>query len=322
MNAWLTMLEAEGVPWLLVGSDGRVEAAAANAPLEAGAAFPAAIAWPPAETVTLDVPALGAARLYPLPDGRTLVLWRASYAALTDALEEERARLPKFVSTLTHELRLPLTSIKGYADLLVKGVMGPVSDPQKQFLEVIRNNVERMTVLIDRVSEMGKLESGRLRPKREPLMLKQAIEAVAERYRPRCEEKQQTLTVDVPDGLPLVAGDMPRVAQILEAMLDNAHKYAPQGGVITVQAEAVENDVRVRVCDTGPGIAADDAKKVFDAFFRSEIPEVREHPGWGLSLHVAKQLAEHMGGALTFANPSAGKGVCFAFTLPTAQNPT
>ncbi len=310
MTDWLEILTAEGVPWTLVGADGAVKAASADAPLEAGASFPAAAAWPPAEATALEVPALGPARLYPLADGQTLVLWGASYAALAAALEAERARLPKFISTLTHELRLPLTSIKGYADLLVKGVMGPVSDSQKQFLEVIRNNVDRMATLIERVSEMGKLESGRLRPKREPLAVKQAVEAVAAAYRPRCEEKKQVLEITVPDGLPIVLGEMPRVVQILEAMLDNAHRYTPSGGHITLKAEAVNGGVRVTVCDDGPGIAPEDARRVFDPFFRSEAPEIREHPGWGLSLHVARLFAEHMGGTMGFES-TPGKGSCF-----------
>jgi signal transduction histidine kinase len=125
--------------------------------------------------------------------------------------------------------------------------------------------------------------------------------------------------VAVPAGLPIVLGDMPRVVQILEAMLDNAHKYTPEGGWISLQAEAVAGGVEVRVCDSGPGIAAEDAPRVFGAFFRSEIPEVRAHPGWGLSLHVAKQLAEHMGGALGFANRPEG-GVCFWLRLQAAES--
>ncbi len=323
MTAWLHVLTAEGVPWALLDARGVVTAIAEEetAPLQVGEPFPlpAGLGWPPEAPAAAEVPSLGECRFYPLEGGGVLAVWGPSCRTLAEALAAERARLPKFVSTLTHELRLPLTSIKGYADLLVKGVMGPVSDPQKQFLEVIRNNVERMATLIERVSEMGKLESGRLRPKREPLVLKQALEAVEKAYRPRCEEKKQTLEVAVPAGLPIVLGDMPRVVQILEAMLDNAHKYTPEGGWISLQAEAVAGGVEVRVCDSGPGIAAEDAPRVFGAFFRSEIPEVRAHPGWGLSLHVAKQLAEHMGGALGFANRPEG-GVCFWLRLQAAES--
>ena len=316
MTDWLEILTAEGVPWALYDARGQRLAAAEaeNAP----AAPPAGVPWPPSAPTEAECPGVGACRLYPLEDGRVLVVWGASRRSLAAALEAERARLPKFVSTLTHELRLPLTSIKGYADLLVKGVMGPVSEQQAQFLGVIRNNVERMATLIERVSEMGKLESGRLRPKREPLALKQAVEAVVAKYRPLCEEKGQTLEADLPSGLPVVLGDTARVVQILEALLDNAHKYAPEGGHIRVHAAATEGGVQVTVCDDGPGIAPEDAPRVFEAFFRSEIPEVREHPGWGLSLHVAKQLAEGMGGALGFdARPEGG--VCFWLRLQAAE---
>ncbi len=320
MTTWLDVLTAEGVSWALLDVRGVVTAAAEENPaVRVGEPFslPEGMAWPPSTPTTADAPPLGACRFYPLEDGRVLAVWGASRKALAEALEAERARMPKFISTLTHELRLPLTSIKGYADLLVKGVMGPVSDQQKQFLEVIRNNVERMATLIERVSEMGKLESGRLKPKREPLVLKQAVEAVVAAYRPRCEEKKQTLEVAVPDGLPIVLGDIPRVVQILEAMLDNAHKYTPEGGKIVLQAVALEGCVEVRVCDTGPGVAPEDAARMFEPFFRSEIPEVREYPGWGLSLHVAKQLAEKMGGTMAFANRPEG-GVCFWLRLQAA----
>ena len=313
MNDWLHMLTAEGIPWALLDAQGVVTAVAEEtAAVQVGKPFPlpAAFPWPPQAATTAEAPSVGECRFYPLEDGHVLAVWGASRGALAEALEAERARMPAFISTLTHELRLPLTSIKGYADLLIKGVMGPVSDQQKQFLDVIRNNVERMAVLIERVSEMGKLESGRLRPKREPLALKQVVEAVGARYQPLCEEKGQRLIVEAPSGLPLVQGDMPRVVQILEAMLDNAHKYTPEGGEIILRAEAAEDGARLTVCDTGPGIAPEDAERIFAPFFRSEIEAVRAHPGWGLSLHVAKQLAEKMGGTMGFENREAG-GACF-----------
>ncbi len=320
MHPLLHVLTAEGLSWALLNPQGEVAAVATeSAPMRPGEAFPLpeGLPWPPETATTANVPPLGDCRFYPLEDGTVLAVWGASPAVLAQALEAERARMPAFISTVTHELRLPLTSIKGYADLLAKGVMGPVSDSQKQFLEVIRNNVERMATLIERVSEMGKLESGRLRPKREPMVLKQAVEAVAKTYRPLCEEKKQSLEVILPEGLPIVQGDMARVVQILTAMLDNAYKYTPEGGKIALKAEATSGGAQVSVCDNGPGVADEDAPRVFEAFFRSEIPEVREHPGWGLSLHVAKQLAERMGGSLTFANAPDG-GVCFTLTLQAA----
>ncbi len=318
MQKWTDILTHEGFSWALLDEQGRVLAASGEGAPPAGTLFPTeGVALPVSEAARFLSSQFGTVRLYPLEEGKTLAVWGASPQTLREALEAERSRLPAFISTITHELRLPLTSIKGYADLLIKGVMGPVTDQQAQFLTVIRNNVERMATLIDRVSEMGKLESGRLRPKREPMALSPAVEAVVRRYRPLCEAKKQTLEVGVPEGLPIVQGDVARVVQILTAMMDNAHKYTPEGGKIALQVEPVEDGLQVSVCDSGPGIAADDARRVFEAFFRAESPAVREHPGWGLSLHVAKQLAEHMGGSLTFAEAPAG-GVCFTLRLQAA----
>ncbi len=314
------VLTAEGMTWLIVDAQGIVLATSGeNAPIQAGEPlpWPKGTPWPPAQATTIHLTDLGETRLYPQDNGNILAIVGPSYTSLVETLSAERERLPRLISIITHELRLPLTSIKGYADLLIKGVTGPLTDQQKHFLEVILNNVGRMAVLIDRVSEMGKLESGRLRPQREPFLLTHALAPVLETYQPLCEDKAQTCEVEIPDDLPVVVGDKDRVKQIFEALLDNAHKYTPKGGKILVRAEAIPQGVRVTVCDTGPGIATEDAIRVFEAFFRSEIPEVREHPGWGLSLHVAHQLAAHMGGELGFES-TPGQGACFWLLLPIA----
>ncbi len=320
MQKWTDILTHEGFSWALLDEQGRVLAASGEDAPPAGTLFPTdGVALPVSKAVRFLSPQFGTVRLYPLEEGKTLAVWGASPQALREALEAERSRLPAFISTVTHELRLPLTSIKGYADLLVKGVMGPVTDQQAQFLTVIRNNVERMATLIDRVSEMGKLESGRLRPKREPIDLAGVLSGIVAQYRPLCEEKKQTLKAEIPESLPKVLGDRGRVSQIVEAMVDNAHRYTPEGGSITVRAEPQGDEVVVWVCDTGIGIGPDDAERVFTPFFRSEAEEVRAHQGWGLSLHVAHTLAEKMDGAMGFESET-GKGTCFWLRLRRAQS--
>ncbi len=313
------LLTAEGLTWLVVNDQGTVLAASGeDAPFQPGDTFPSAdIPWPPSEATTLPETRWGEMRLYPQPNGETLVIVGPSYQALREALGAEQERLPRLISIITHELRLPLTSIKGYADLLLKELIGPLNAQQKQFLNVIHNNVGRMAVLIDRVSEMGKLESGRLQPQREPFLLRHVLAAVLETYQPLCEAKGQICETQIPDDVPVVIGDTARVTQILEAMLDNAYKYTPEGGKITVRVENLPHQVRISVCDTGPGLTPEDAERVFEAFFRSEKPEVREHPGWGLSLHVARQLAERMDGAMGFES-TPGQGACFWLTLRVA----
>jgi len=315
MQKWTDILTHEGFSWALLDRQGVVLASSGEDAPAAGTLFPTeGVALPVSEPVRFLSPQFGTVRLYPLEEGKSLAVWGASPQTLSEALEAERARLPAFISTVTHELRLPLTSIRGYADLLVKGVMGPVSEQQAQFLTVIRNNVERMATLIDRVSEMGKLESGRLRPKREPIDLADVVLGAVAQYRPLCEKKKQALEAKLPKNLPKVLGDRERVSQIIEAMVDNAHRYTPEGGSIAVRAEVEGNDVVLWVCDTGIGIEPEDAERIFSPFFRSEAEEVRAHQGWGLSLHVAHTLAEKMGGAMGFES-EVGKGTCFWLRL-------
>jgi len=315
MSELTDVLTQEGISWALLDEKGIVLSSSGDAAPTAGIPFPLeGAALPLEEPTTFISPQFGAVRLYPVEEGKTLAVWGASPQTLTEALNAERARLPQLISTLTHELRLPLTSIKGYSDLLIKGVMGPVTPQQEKFLTVIRNNVERMATLIDRVSEMGKLESGRLRPKREPIDVASVALAVVERYRPLCGEKNQTLSAEIADALPKALGDRERVSQIIDAMLDNAYRYTPEGGKITVRAEAQGDDVVLWVCDTGIGIEPEDAERIFTPFFRSEVEAVRAHQGWGLSLHVAHTLAEKMGGSMGFES-EAGKGACFWLRL-------
>jgi len=276
--------------------------------------------WPPA------FPAQGGPAEVTLQDGSLWLVWAledGSFLVVPKAywsrrLEEERGRVPRFISVVTHELRLPLTSIKGYTDLLLKGLGGEVSPQQAQFLEVIRNSVQRMVTLLDRLSDMGKLESGRLLVKRMPLSVKEALEPVVLKYRPLCEAKGQTFRWQVPEGLPPAQGDPHRLPQVVEALVDNAHRYTPQGGQITLGVRAEGPEIRIWVTDTGIGIRPEDQARLFEPFFRSEEEAVRDQRGWGLSLHVAGLLVERMGGRIE-VETAPGQGSTFTVHLPRAQ---
>ena len=253
--------------------------------------------------------------VWALEDGSFLVVPKAYWPR---RLEEERSRVPQFISVVTHELRLPLTSIKGYTDLILKGLAGEVTPQQEKFLEVVRHNVRRMATLIDRLSDMGKLESGRLKVKRVPLSVKETLEAVAQQYRPLCAAKEQAFDWEIPEGLPPAQGDPQRLTQVVEALVDNAHRYTPQGGQITLGARAADQEIRIWVADTGIGIRPEDQARLFEPFFRSEEQAVRDQHGWGLSLHVAGLLVERMGGRITFSS-TPGQGSTFTIHLPLAE---
>lgn len=275
-------------------------------------------------SVTTGGEVLGALYLQePGPDAQHLLLAAAALAALAlqaESLQVElekskQARL-KFISVVTHELRIPMTSIKGYTDLLRQGLVGPVNADQLDFLNVIRNNVERMSALVSDLSDLSRMETGRLQVKRETVLLGQCLEEALLSLRPSIEEKQQTMQVDFAPDLPAAQADPSRVVQVLAALLANAHRYSPAGTEIRVEAQAHEAALLVAVQDHGVGIGFQDQPKIFTPFFRSDDAAVREFSGWGLSLSVAKGLVEHMQGAIGFESVP-GRGSRFWFTLPT-----
>ncbi len=316
------VLTWQGIPWAQVDEVGQILLAGPqDTPALTAPALPLAkgAPWPP------EFPARGGPAEVALEDQSTWLVWPLEDGSFLvvpkeywpQRLAQERARMPKFISVVTHELRLPLTSIKGYADLLLKGLGGALSPQQTQFLEVIRNNVQRMATLLDRLSDMGKLESGRLKVQRLPVTVCEALEQVLLKYRPLCQDKAQTLEMTCPEGLPPAQGDPQRLVQVLEALVDNAYRYTPSGGRITLGARGEGQEVQIWVQDTGIGISPQDQAHLFEPFFRSEDQAVRDEHGWGLSLHVASLLVARMGGRITFQS-TLGQGSRFTVHLAVA----
>lgn len=252
--------------------------------------------------------------------------------ALANALlyaEVQAANLAKteFVSFVSHELKTPMTSIKGYADLLAQGTVGPINEAQANFLNTIRSNVDRMATLVSDLSDISRIEAGRLRLEFEAVPIAEVVEEVVRSVRERVEAKEQHLEVQMPEDLPPAWGDRTRLIQVLTNLVSNANKYTPQGGRITLTVEATENRwdpegaprvLHLAVADTGIGISEEDQARIFQKFFRSEDPAVSEVPGTGLGLNIAKNLVELQGGRIWFES-TYGKGSTFHFTVPVAD---
>lgn len=236
---------------------------------------------------------------------------------VTTEVEAKRAKT-EFVSTVSHELRTPMTSIKGYVELLLMGAVGALTDEQRHFLSIVKNNTDRLTALVNDLLDISRMESGRITLLPKSVHVDGLVNQILAAMQGRAAEKGLALRADVPPALPAVMADPDRVAQILTNLVANACQYTPPGGEITVSACAYDAMVRISVQDTGIGIAPHDQEKIFDRFFRADDPVVQETPGTGLGLPIVKSLVEMHGGEV-WTESELGKGSTFAFTLPTAE---
>jgi signal transduction histidine kinase len=236
-------------------------------------------------------------------------------ARLYAAVKHANDAKTEFVRTVSHELKIPMTSIKGYTELLK--MVGPLNEQQDQFIATIRNNIERMAVLVSDLADISRIESGRLKVEIRAVQMADVVREALGGLRAQIESRQQTLVVEMPDDLPAVQADSARLVQVLSNLVSNAHKYSPNGCPITVCAANEGSRVRVSVIDQGYGMSPADQAKLFSQFFRSDEPAIREQTGWGLGLHITRRLVELLGGEVTVQS-EAGKGSTFAFTVPVA----
>lgn len=239
-------------------------------------------------------------------------------ARLHDALQTVSEDKSEYVSLVTHELRIPLTSVRGYTDLLLKEMAGPLNDSQRQFLGTIRRNLDRMGVLIRDLSDINRIEGGRMQFQCEPYNLHDILQHVVGDLQEAFVTRQQTFVLDVPRPAPLVFADRSRVGQIVTNLLHNANVYTPEGGEITLRARSERGMACVDVIDNGIGVPEEEQSQLFTEFFRGEANAVREHSGWGLGLAIVKKLVTAQGGEVSFST-EPGKGSIFSFTLPLAE---
>jgi signal transduction histidine kinase len=236
--------------------------------------------------------------------------------ARTELLQAKQDKA-KFVSIVTHELRIPLTAIKGYTDLLRQGIVGPVNDQQSKFLTVIRSNVDRMSDLIADLADMSHIQSGKLQLQPISVNLYEWIDENLKSWQSRFTEKKQSLNLEIEPGIPSLQLDPLRLNQVLGYILSNANRYTPEDGNISMRFSIMDGALMVEVQDDGIGISKHDQESIFEPFFRSEDPAVRESPGWGLSLHIAQLLVLLMGGEIGVQS-EASHGSLFWVDIPIA----
>lgn len=237
---------------------------------------------------------------------------------LQEAIQVANKSKSDFVSVVTHELRLPLTAIKGYTDLIASGMTGELNEQQQQFVDVIKRNLGRMSALISDLSDINRIESGRMQFDVKLFDIRDVVEDVGDALAGRLAERGQTLVVEMGEGGTAVYADPRRTNQVLTNLLRNAHQYTPPGGHITIRVHSGENLVEVAVQDDGLGISPENQARLFTPFFRAEDEAVREQPGWGLGLALAKNIVEAQKGTIA-CHSAPGQGSTFAFTVPSAN---
>ncbi|MCL6448177.1 MAG: phosphate regulon sensor histidine kinase PhoR [Armatimonadetes bacterium] len=229
-------------------------------------------------------------------------------------LEEMRS---EFVANVSHELRTPLTSLRGYLETLLDGA---IEDPAatRRFLEIMNKETERLTRLVDDLLDLSKIEERRVVHRWQPVQLVENINRVVTMFRPQANEKNLELTAEVPADLPAVHGDPDMLTQVLINLVDNAVKYTPAGGKVTIRAGTAGGDVRVSVEDTGIGIPPESLPRIFERFYRVDKARSRELGGIGVGLAIVKHIIRAHGGK-TYVESAVGKGSTFSFTLPVEE---
>jgi signal transduction histidine kinase len=267
---------------------------------------------------------------------------RESYKQLEDKtqrLEQALARLKEadrlksnFLATVSHELRTPLTSIIGYSEMLGEGIAGPLSPEQAEYVKTIHGKGEQLLGLIGGLLDLSKLDSGTMTLRRGDVRIGPVLEDVVKTVKPAAMKKGVEVALVGAADLDLT-GDAERLRQVFVNLVDNALKFTPKDGAITITASVIDaapeesgavlfgplvKDVEVRVADTGIGIPAHEHTRVFDAFYQVDSSSTREYGGTGLGLSIVKRIVEAHGGTVRIEG-NEPRGTVFVVTLPSAQ---
>ncbi|MEK6566210.1 MAG: ATP-binding protein, partial [Bacteroidota bacterium] len=223
-----------------------------------------------------------------------------------------------FIATVSHEFRTPLTSISMGLDILSQGMSGGINDRQRELLAAAKDDCERLRKLVKGLLDLSKLESGKLEMKKEVLHIDQLIDDALKPLRLPFQEQNIKLQVNIPSGLPSVAGDGQQLSWVIANLVNNAMRFTPSGGRVNVSATEEKRHVKVSVVDTGKGIPADAQDTIFEKFIQIKPPTETTPGSVGLGLAIAREVVEAHGGRI-WVESEVGKGSAFSFTIPMAR---
>ncbi|MCQ3973443.1 MAG: two-component sensor histidine kinase [Anaerolineae bacterium] len=250
-----------------------------------------------------------------------------SFNQMAASLEQVEAMRQELIANVAHELRTPLASIKGYMEGLMDGIL-PV---EPSTFQQIYREADRLQRLVNDLQELSRVEAGAFQLNRQPLVMTDLIVRITDRLRPQFEEKEMTLQLNLPTGLPLVMADEDRVSQVLLNLIGNALQYTPAGGTVTITGhwphvikhwpdgrQVSGSQVILTISDTGIGIPAEHLPHLFSRFYRVDKSRSRVGGGSGIGLTIVKHLVEAHGGQVWAESRGASLGSTFGFSLPVA----
>lgn len=239
----------------------------------------------------------------------------AAEAAPSADIEDYIRDQAEFMSIAIHELRVPMTSILGYSDMLNSPSMGELSDMQKSFLQTIRSNARRMQTLLSDVSDMSKVRGRTLKVMPKMDMFKNIAMRVEKDMTPLAEEMSRSLVIDIPQGLPLLNIDGEVLAKALNKMVENAIRYTHEGGTVTVGAAGDGDKLYVTIVDDGIGMTPEEIARLGELYFRADNEHVLQYKGSGLGIPIAYGIIGMLGGTVAVES-EPGAGTTFTITLP------
>ena len=236
---------------------------------------------------------------------------------VSDVTSAERLEQTRrdYVANVSHELRTPLTAMRALMEPLRDGLV-KTEEQRQQIYDVVLRETMRLSRLVNDMLELSRLQSGTASLQRSVFAPLPLLNLIHETYSAYAEDYQQTFVYDIPESLPNVTGNPDRTQQVLIALLDNAFKYTPEGGTVTLSARIEGDVVRIRVIDTGVGISKEDLPHVFDRFYK--VDKSHHSKGTGLGLAIAYEIMKHLGEEMSVTS-EPGQGSCFTFTLHIAK---
>jgi K+-sensing histidine kinase KdpD len=244
--------------------------------------------------------------------------WETKADAVRAAQQADRLRA-EVMATLSHQLRMPLTAIKGYASALLLQEVGWEEGKREEFIGYIEQESDNMEAMITEILDSSLIDVGQLHLECQPVRLERIAADVAAEMQRRAEA--HNLIVDFPANFPLVDADPGWLKQVIRNILDNAIKYSPGGGLIVIRGQVRAQDVVVSTADQGPGISPEDLIPLFEKYYRVRSPDGVPVEGTGLGLPVARSIVEAHGGRI-WAESKLGEGTTLHFSLPiTDQEP-